>query len=532
MTISRADATITDLRMMGNVIRGSNRTSPAATGLDISDDRTASFQATGTAASSFSNNSFQMTADSVVQSRQVSLAESMPDTMLSDYKLRSRQVSQSGFLPRVQTGSMALSPSFSLPSILAMGNPSVDNPSVGNPSYCESNLSHSDGSKGIHSSSDQESINQPYNPWKHPLSLYAVAIFIAWIYIILPVTSFWEFALVKEGYYLIIVLICVNEFIDFCVPDALPITYVSTYVISFTAVLVIRLIQGFLNLGGSSTINTEYIVSTNITVITMYALDVFVYNVKVEEEVYPERLTMGMEVQIQGVENPLRESLKEDKFEDQKISLSSTRPVGSIWKRLLESNPQNKLVELTRPQCALFDMFSISGCGAYSHVGCKVEDHDLPSRSAPRLAFLRVEGENHQAVSIATTATDIESPKKGKYIYWVMDSIVPVILKCLPRSRYDRHLLKSRYYSVKAPVVLGSRKRLWLFGSLCSCLLAAQYSFLIFYASLFRSLSQNGCSDGTLIGLFFVYVIVCTIFRVIVKRTGMECDKLKMNTAS
>lgn len=137
-----------------------------------------------------------MTADSVVRSRQVSLEESMPDSMLSDYKLRSRQVSQSGFLPRVQTGSMALSPSFSLPSILVMGNPSVDNPSVGIPSYCESNLSHSDGSKGIHSSSDQESINQPYNPWKHPLSLYAAAIFIAWVYIILPVTSFWEFAFV------------------------------------------------------------------------------------------------------------------------------------------------------------------------------------------------------------------------------------------------------------------------------------------------------------------------------------------------
>ena len=115
----------------------------------------------------------------------------------------------------------------------------------------------------------------------------------------------------KEGYYLIIVLICVNEFIDFCVPDALPITYVSTYVISFTAVLLIRLIQGFLNLESSSTINTEYIVSTNITVTVMYALDVFVYNVKVEEELFPERLTMGMEVQIQGVENPLRESVKE-----------------------------------------------------------------------------------------------------------------------------------------------------------------------------------------------------------------------------
>jgi hypothetical protein len=87
---------------------------------------------------------------------------------------------------------MALSPSFSLPSILAMSNPSTDDLSYN----CESNLSHSDGSKAIHSSSDHESVNQPYNPWKHPLSLYAIAIFSAWVYIIIPVTGFWEFALV------------------------------------------------------------------------------------------------------------------------------------------------------------------------------------------------------------------------------------------------------------------------------------------------------------------------------------------------
>eukprot|EP01036_Dinobryon_divergens_P036160 gene36160-47015_t len=438
---------------------------------------------------------------------------STTDTMLSDYKRRSRQVGQLGFLPRVQTGSMALSPSFSLPSILAMGNPSVDNPSVDDLSYCESNLSHSDGSKGIHSSSDQESNSQPYNPWKHPLSLYAIAIFSAWVYIIIPVTSFWEYALVRGGYYLITVVYSDNEFIDFCVPDALPITYISTYVISFMAVLVIRLIQGFLNLGNSSTINTEYILSTNITVTVMYALDVFVYNVKVEEELYPERLTMGMEVQIQGVENPLREN----NFQDQKISLSSTRPVGSIWKRLFESNPQRTSSKqlTTRPQCALFDMFSISGCGAYSHVGCKVEDHDLPSRSAPRLAFLRVEGENHQAaskVSNATTATD-STLKRNQSNKSCLEIVTSVFLNNLPRSMYDRHLVNSHFYCVKAPLVLGSRKRLWLFD-------------------LFRSLSRNGCSDGTLIGLFFVYVIACTIFRVIIKRMGMECDKLKMNTAS
>ena len=85
---------------------------------------------------------------------------------------------------------------------------------------------------------------------------------------------------------------------------------------------------------------------------------------------------------------------------------------------------------------------------------------------------------------------------------------------------------------LQTPLVLGSRMRLWLFGSVYNLMIGVHYTFLIYYASLFRSLSRNGCSDGTLIGLFFVYVIVCTAFRVAIKRMGMECDKLKMNTAS
>ena len=39
-------------------------------------------------------------------------------------------------------------------------------------------------------------------------------------------------------------------------------------------------------------------------------------------------------------------------------------------------------------------------------------------------------------------------------------------------------------------------------------------------------------SDSTLVALFLVYVVVCLFLRVIIKRLGMECDKLKMNTTS
>lgn len=116
----------------------------------------------------------------------------------------------------------------------------------------------------------------------------------------------------KGAFYLFVVLFSVNEVIDYCVPDALPITYTSTYIISFLSVLVIRLVQGFLDLGDSSTMNTFYILITNVIVTVTYALDVFIYNIKAEDEQScPERFTLSMDVQVQGVENPLRESIKE-----------------------------------------------------------------------------------------------------------------------------------------------------------------------------------------------------------------------------
>ena len=118
----------------------------------------------------------------------------------------------------------------------------------------------------------------------------------------------------KGALYLFTVLFSVNEIMDYCVPDALPITYTSTYIISFLSVLAIRLVQGFLDLGDSSAMNQFYILITNVIVTVTYALDVFVYNIKAvaeAEQSNPERFTWSLDVQIQGVENPLRESIKE-----------------------------------------------------------------------------------------------------------------------------------------------------------------------------------------------------------------------------
>ena len=80
------------------------------------------------------------------------------------------------------------------------------------------------------------------------------------------------------------------------------------------------------------------------------------------------------------------------------------------------------------------------------------------------------------------------------------------------------------------PVVLGSRKKLWLFSSLFNLVTISYYSFLIYYTEYFRSFSVNEFSN--LVPLFLNYVIIGTVFRVVAKRLGLECDKRKMYTSS
>ena len=97
-------------------------------------------------------------------------------------------------------------------------------------------------------------------------------------------------------------------------------------------------------------------------------------------------------------------------------------------------------------------------------------------------------------------------------------------------------LLDNNINIFQAPMVVGNRKRLWMVSALFTVFLNLHYTFLIYYTQVFRSYSSNGSAAGvvepTLIKLFAIYVIICTLFRVFLKRLGMECDRMKMNTAS
>ena len=138
------------------------------------------------------------------------------------------------------------------------------------------------------------------------------------------------------------------------------------------------------------------------------------------------------------------------RFEDQKLSLSSQKPVQSILNEpcLPTSSARNAH---RVPKCALFDTFTLSGCGA-NYSPCMTSPGigpDLASRSAPRLAFLRVEVEHQQIASSGVTITPTTHNKKRHTSSGWLEILNAVCLECLPRAWYDRHLLKSRYYCVK-----------------------------------------------------------------------------------
>ena len=149
------------------------------------------------------------------------------------------------------------------------------------------------------------------------------------------------------------------------------------------------------------------------------------------------------------------------KLDELKISLTNSKPMVSIWKQLFEPKQKGSFIEITRPKCALFDTFSISSCGVYNHSGLKITAaRDLPSRSAPRLAFLRVEEEHHQIVFAARNSQEKSETPSDAYMeeethkknadssVW-LGAVLSWFLSYLPRSIYDKHLLNSRYYVTK-----------------------------------------------------------------------------------
>ena len=146
------------------------------------------------------------------------------------------------------------------------------------------------------------------------------------------------------------------------------------------------------------------------------------------------------------------------RFEDQQLSLTSKKPLKSTLDgKILPSG--GAMDTPRRPKCPLFDTFTVSGCGA-AYSLCP----DLSSRSAPRLAFLRVEVEHQQIVSSSPSPspgvaaaptprgkgpTPTLTPTNTFICSGWLEMSTEACLECLPRAWYDRHLLNSRFYCVK-----------------------------------------------------------------------------------
>lgn len=77
---------------------------------------------------------------------------------------------------------------------------------------------------------------------------------------------------------MLLVIFSVCEFENFCLPDALPVTYQSAYVLSFLGVIIVRVAQGLSGQDNNFFINAVYFNVINISVVVMYAIDVFIWN--------------------------------------------------------------------------------------------------------------------------------------------------------------------------------------------------------------------------------------------------------------
>jgi hypothetical protein len=129
-------------------------------------------------------------------------------------------------------------------------------------------------------------------------------------------------------------------------------------------------------------------------------------------------------------------------------------------------------------KCALYDVFSMSGCGAYSHTGKKLPSKDSPTlvaspsstttttttttttgRSMLRTTFLQVEKEFYRLLSVSTDETSSSTKSSSRHSDWKSSSSSSVdgtfkttsisntaitafnsLLWFLPRYQYDNYI--------------------------------------------------------------------------------------------
>lgn len=109
-------------------------------------------------------------------------------------------------------------------------------------------------------------------------------------------------------------IISVCELEDYCLPDALPITYHSAYILSFLGVVFIRISQALSGQEDNFAINALAVTTVNFTVIILYGLDAFVYNLnisKVESEDEERSTVTDTEIHIGAGRNTMGEIAKD-----------------------------------------------------------------------------------------------------------------------------------------------------------------------------------------------------------------------------
>ena len=111
--------------------------------------------------------------------------------------------------------------------------------------------------------------------------------------------------------------------------------------------------------------------------------------------------------------------------------------INRLWHRF--NQPTQPHLPTARPKCPLYDVFSISGCGAYSHVGKKLPSITSASLSAFRMEFLQAEREVYRLISTAesSTTTGESSDEQSR-------SRTASVLDFLPRYQYDRTQISLR----------------------------------------------------------------------------------------
>eukprot|EP01040_Poterioochromonas_malhamensis_P004025 gene4025-4305_t len=343
---------------------------------------------------------------------------------------------------------------------------------------------------------------------KNPFYVLLISFVLAWIYAILPDGDYWIYYCIKNQYWAVMSLIECSEMMTINIPDVKDTSYFLSYLIGFFVPLLIHLIAYY---QGSSIRNNIYL--TSLSCMSGVVVNWIVY----------------------GVDCFLYPDVQSTRFKNApKATVFSNGQQAILIRPSDPSNPNGFTLSEVATLTSRLDIVT-SARNKYRSMFMAIGE-GFTQRTRSTLLSTSSSTSSEGSNGTLPTLNPLQNPNKPENPFEISDNSFQSNTE---KSKLSYYLHKWKYYfprywneeNEKEMRLLRNydRRIIWLYSLLFLLIFNLDYIFLMILTINFR---QNTSSLTTSIGLFVLFLIVTTVFRIAMKGIGSILDSMKPKSIS